>query len=694
MHAPFLYAALSIGNERNFVCFKCKRVVEGALKGFQLYLKRKDHIPPYICGQDGCLNDYLLRPSLYDHIRKHHMTVAQQVVAVVAVNTADHEDYFQHHATPPQAVALAADAVVADAVVPFVPQDELVPFQLEVPEEHDEVAVDLLQSAEKSVLRLRSVTYMTSTAVEAVQKECFLLMEDTALHLKNKVLEYLLRTDCDAGNLHQLLSEFSLSDPFVKIRTKAQQMSCFQKKYGLLMPEEIFLGYTMDSRLNTLRLVLEPTQVAASFQYLSIKDILKSVMSDPYLRNLIINGNVRSEDGYVRSFCDGELYATLPDELKMCVRVVLYIDDLEIVQALSARIGVYKVGGIYFGIQNLPAELNALLSNIFVTALAYAGDVKRPEVWAPFLKDMKELENEGCEMIVDGEPFFFRALLIAQIGDSLAAHEVLGFSHSSSNVFCRCCYINRSDMWKDGTTLGAPRTMERHALDLLGTQNAVIRKATGVKGPPLIDGLRFFQPIRNSVFDIFHDLQQGVCKMEVKLALREYVCIKKYFTEQQMNSRIKFFDYGLPDKKNKPSATITAKYLADIESYNLHQTGAQMWCLTRAFGFLFGDLVPKDDKFMVLISLLNQIMMIVFSHAHCEFDLNNLEHLVPAHHSLFLEIFPGRPEPELQVEQEAEPSGVDDNEDCDDPEEINVDTESEVFVRPEECFEEYEGLLL
>lgn len=108
---------------------------------------------------------------------------------------------------------------------------------------------------------------------------------------------------------------------------------------------------------------------------------------------------------------------------------------------------------------------------------------------------------------------------------------------------------------------------------------------------------------------------------------------------------VQFFDYGFVDRKNKPSATFTYDYLSKFESYNLHQTGSQMWLLTRSFSFLFADLVPENDKFIRLISLLSQIMSIVFAHAICEYDLTNLGALIFEHHRLFREIFPGT-EPE------------------------------------------------
>ncbi|KAK3932683.1 1,2-dihydroxy-3-keto-5-methylthiopentene dioxygenase [Frankliniella fusca] len=465
---------------------------------------------------------------------------------------------------------------------------------VEIQENQDsdsESGVNLEHSASLAVMALRGITYMTGTAIRSFQEQCFSLMQQTASLLKAK------------------------------------------DKFGLIPSQEINVAEPrFDVRQHSKRPRLETVQIPRSFQYVCVIGILKSVMSNPVLRNLIMSEK-SSVDGYIRSFRDGSLYADLPPDLKGAIRIILYVDDLEILQGLSVVAGVYKVAGIYFGIQNLPPEVNALLTSIFVTALAYAADAKDHEVWEPFLRDMRILETEGAETLVDGEPFHFKAVLIAQIGDTDSAHQLLGLGGPSFGLFCRCCYVKRKEMWRNGLALGEPRTLQQHLVDASRGGTAQAIKTTGVRKEPLIHGLRFFDAVKCSVFDSFHDIHQGIAKMEVKLALRHYIHVKRYFTEQTLNSRLHFFDYGFPDRKNKPSAYLTEEYISNLKGYNLHLTGSQMWLFLRAFGLLFGDLVPEDDKFMTLISLLNQITQIVFAHAITESDLVHLSSVIEAHHA-------------------------------------------------------------
>ncbi|KAK3909780.1 Chromatin assembly factor 1 subunit FSM [Frankliniella fusca] len=452
-------------------------------------------------------------------------------------------------------------------------------------------------------------------------------------------------------------------------------MKVFREKYGLRDPEEIFLGYGFDSRQHPKRPRLESRQVSKTYQYVSIKDLLKDVLSDKYLRDLI-TAEKKSTDG-----------------------INFYVDDLEITQALSPAAGDYKIAGFYFGIQNLPPELNAMLNHIFVTGLAFSDDVANPKVWERFLEDMRHLETNGIDIDVDGVIISFKAVLVAQIGDSLAAAEILGFRKSSANKFCRWCYMDRKDMWRDGCMLGEPRTPERHEQDVeAASVSEANRTRTGVDGPSKLHGLTFFKPVGFSVFDYFHDLLQGINKMEVKMALRHYVCVKKHFSIQELRSRVQFFDYGYPDKKNKPRSNFTRAYLNKVDSYNLHQTGAQVWCLTRAFPFLFADLVPSDDPYMKLISLLNQMMTIIFSHAVLESDIRNLERLIEDHHKLFKEIFPGTPEPAVGTEESQNNAIIQQEEDEDDVEnhglqDFFVDSDDEIEDQVVNTAETYDFIM-
>ena len=50
-----------------------------------------------------------------------------------------------------------------------------------------------------------------------------------------------------------------------------------------------------------------------------------------------------------------------------------------------------------------------------------------------------------------------------------------------------------------------------------------------------------------------HDLPEGVLQYECKEMLKIFISEQKYLTLDQLNERIKRFDYGYYNDKNKPS---------------------------------------------------------------------------------------------------------------------------------------------
>ena len=53
--------------------------------------------------------------------------------------------------------------------------------------------------------------------------------------------------------------------------------------------------------------------------------------------------------------------------------------------------------------------------------------------------------------------------------------------------------------------------------------------------------------------DVMHDLLEGVLQYECKEMLKIFINEEKYLTLDQLNERIKRFDYGYYNGKNRPS---------------------------------------------------------------------------------------------------------------------------------------------
>ena len=52
--------------------------------------------------------------------------------------------------------------------------------------------------------------------------------------------------------------------------------------------------------------------------------------------------------------------------------------------------------------------------------------------------------------------------------------------------------------------------------------------------------------------DVMHLLLEGVIPYELKLMLREFTAVKKYFVVEDLNNRIRSFNYSPEEAKDKP----------------------------------------------------------------------------------------------------------------------------------------------
>jgi hypothetical protein len=80
------------------------------------------------------------------------------------------------------------------------------------------------------------------------------------------------------------------------------------------------------------------------------------------------------------------------------------------------------------------------------------------------------------------------------------------------------------------------------------------------------------------------------------------------FHLDDLNERIRSFDYGYVDIRNKPSE-ISYRRLAQSESQCLGQTASKLWCLARDLPLLIGDWIPAEEvhysNFLLLLDIID-----------------------------------------------------------------------------------------
>ncbi|KAK3910157.1 Ras-responsive element-binding protein 1, partial [Frankliniella fusca] len=638
------------------------------------YLKSHPHLVSYTCGK--CKKSFMHKTSLIRHIREAHIDHEDS-------DNDDDEEVDHGHVVIPQ----------QDGNESFDSNGEDNAHQANNPDGGnnaeqitDEAAApfDLKAEAALFLMKLRSAGNITHASVRLIQTYVEELLKNILHHVEEKTSDFLKECAVPPEQSAPFLTgdTFNLGNPFEGLESIEEQLNYFCDKFGMVIPEEMYLGsYRIENRYDREKRVFIPKQVSETFQFVSAIETLKFIVRNSYLRKLI-ESEQPSTDGVYRNYKDGTDFKTNPflQRFPNAIRIVIYTDDLEISNPLGSKDCIHKLGAFYICVQNLPPEESSQLASVFLLALSYAEDLKVEGNFAKILKcfvdELKILmSDEGVVVDVpEGGTYTIRACLVCLCADSLAAHALLGFMSPSAKKFCRLCMLSLDDLKEDSAAIGQLRTSALHQQQVAQVEARTVQgKTFGILERSCLEGS--MRVPEDSALDAFHDLV-GVIQMDIKLALYEFTCVRKLFTVPVFNNSVNMFNYGTPDRKNKPSANFLKRKLCD-NGHSLRQSGSQTFCLLRIFPFLISG-VQSNDPSMKLIHLLQDIVQIIFSFKLREIDISRLEYLVTEHNNLFHQLFvrPEAPEQEQVMLEEEQEGNVDDPLEGGD-EEIDDDVEEE-----------------
>lgn len=127
-----------------------------------------------------------------------------------------------------------------------------------------------------------------------------------------------------------------------------------------------------------------------------------------------------------------------------------------------------------------------------------------------------------------------------------------------------------------------------------------------------------------------HDLMEGVHRYSMALIIANLK--EKYFTLDELNSRIKYFLYSDSDTVISP---ITE---GQLKNERIIISASGILCLVRNFAFIIGDLVAKNDSTWEYYLLLLEIIEILTAQTFTNELLEYLENLISEHHIKFLDL--------------------------------------------------------
>ncbi|CAL1672286.1 unnamed protein product [Lasius platythorax] len=391
------------------------------------------------------------------------------------------------------------------------------------------------------VVNLRASSSFIGAALSKVVNAASFFVSDISDYTKSEILNFLEKKNIESEDpkVINLLEKFDCNNLFNNMDTA--QIEALKKCYNYIEATEISLGYRNDQQLDSKNQFWQQKQIYETFQYVSLIETLKLVISHENVWQYI-ESEKSASDNWLCNFKDDVTFKTHRyfQKYPNALRIQLYYDDLIVNNPSGSKTQSHKIGALYYIIQNLPPHLNSFLGGIHVLALCHTADIEKygmDAILRPFIYELRKLESdEGVLISTNGKERVLRASLAAVTADGLAAHQLFGLLSSAALYFCRLCMINRYIFHDNQNSICAiPRTKQLHDEHIKIIEEQVTekdienaRKHCGVKEKSVLHENRYFHFTENYIFDPMHDIFQNVALMEIKLVLNHFITNKEY----------------------------------------------------------------------------------------------------------------------------------------------------------------------
>lgn len=477
------------------------------------------------------------------------------------------------------------------------------------------------------------------------KNDVYQLCLDLVQHV-NKFNHYLITSNNQLNPLQCLeLSTLVVENKLSECATSYKRQKKLQSNDLYVAPKEISLGVRWNVLRENIATAMIPRLIPCKAQVVSITDTVISLFKREDFRSVYFEYNRPTENDSTTVYANfrsgsvfesNELFSKYPNS----VQIQVTTDDFEMGNGLGSKATLHKLTPIYFALKNIPDEFASQLNTVHVAALCHADDLKTKytdfnDIWLHIVKDIKLLEK-GVDI---GDGTIIHGTLCNFGSDNLGSHQAQGFvaNFSTTHYPCRFCLCTKdecSTLCRDVPE--KKRTRQHHQEQVAMIENAtkVDPKVTkGVVRDCTLNDLRYFNIIDNMVPDIMHDLDEGTIPM-LLLNLFKYFISKKLYSEQEIVSKVQYFDFGFTNKKNIPS-------IIKLQKDNLNQNASQLLCLFRHIPYIFYEKRNEQQLKSVwdCVCSLLRVVQIAYSLKIDSQDLVNLENYVENHLRLFQSIF-------------------------------------------------------
>ncbi|XP_074112292.1 uncharacterized protein LOC141535999 [Cotesia typhae] len=471
-------------------------------------------------------------------------------------------------------------------------------------------------------------------------------MIQTLFKLEHTNIKNTLQRNADNDKSKQIssnvLSIYNSSENSLKqFNTEYHRLQVLQKNKSYIPPIEFFIGSrcatlkrdsegNLKSRPKTVTGLLFPLR-AMFKKVFELPGIYESVQH--YKQELEKNKNIVTN--YIQSINWQKKIANFPSKNDV-LPLLLFSDDYETGNCLGSHADSNKLCGTYVSIACFPPHLQSL-NSIFHALIYYSKDRQEYGNFAVFrtlIQELQFLETTGVEINLRNNvkrTIYFKLGLI--LGDNLGLHSILGLVENfNSSYSCRFCKMD--SVQRSLATLEDPRLIrDNNSYDT--DVSLKDPSSTGIKQNCIFNRLSSFHIFDNVVVDIMHDFIEGVMHRDMHDILNYYINTVKLFSLVELTHRIKLYDFGEFDIRNKPPEIL----VSHLKCGSLKMSAGEMLTFVRHFGIIMGHLIPDEDIVYRLYLNILEILDIILSrsvHKQCRGLLTSL---VSEHHLLSSSIF-------------------------------------------------------
>lgn len=428
------------------------------------------------------------------------------------------------------------------------------------------------------------------------------------------------------------------------VKSTYKRKKNLNKNEYYVAPVEKAMGLKWITKITPELDLLNHQLVQTTFQVVPPSKTLEALFrNDKFKQNFIEYNQLKRLNGCVAGtfddYCCGNVSRN-SDVFRSDHSIVLQfgIDEFDPCDGLKTKATIHKIFAVYMQIKNIPPEYAARLNNIFLVALCPSSNFKETgccddNVIEEIVRDLKSLEDNGIDI---GNNERLKVGLFNICCDNLGANVLFGFAGGfNARQFCRFCECTKDKtqtmVEADISKLRTVASYQSQINKLELNSNLDLKETDGIRKNCLFNELDSFHVCQNLSVDIMHDILEGSVPYFLH-QLFNYCTREKICTENDIIRRVRDFNYGTLNTRNKPSRI-------SIDRKNLGQNATQSYCIIMHLPFIFLD--KKDALHVIwpiLISLL-ECIRISFSYKLNDSDRKVLKQCVKDHLSGMRDIF-------------------------------------------------------